>query len=301
MKYRNLGNTGYEVSRVVYGGIVSSSFLDDRVIYEDGQKKSDYYVSYAIEHGVNYFDVAPSYGNAQEMLGNSLAPYRKKVFLACKTQHRVREQAEQEMRESLRMLKTDYFDVYQLHALSTMEELETAFGPGGVMELLTYMKQQGIARKVGITAHSESVALKALEYYPFDTVLFPFNWHLNIAYKMGNDLLEAARKKGVGVLCMKSMIERSWKDDEDRYASSYPKSWCRPFDVKNESDLLMAAVRYALSLDVDTIIPPGNFDHFKFAVEHIDEMIDDPLSDADRQLLSGHLAAVSDYPFFDPK
>ena len=299
MKYNKLGKTGFEISQVTYGGIVSASILDDRLMLQDGQKQSDYFVSWAIDQGINYFDVAPTYGNAQEMLGNSLAPYRKNVFLACKSNERRRAQAEPEMLESLRLLKTDYFDVYQIHGLCTMEELETAFGPGGIMEMMLEMKKKGLARKLGITAHSQQVALKALEYYDFDTVLFPFNWHMNMAYGMGNELLKAARDKGMGVLCMKSMIERGWRDDEDRYTSAWPKSWCKPFDIDGQSDLLLAAVKYALSLGVDTIIPPGNFDHFKFAVDHLDEMLAHPFCDADRALLAEHLEKVKAYPFFE--
>ena len=299
MKYNKFGNTGFDISAVTYGGIVSASVLDDRLMLADGQKQSDYFVSWAVDQGINYFDVAPTYGNAQENLGNSLAPYRRNVYLACKSNERLREKAEPEMMESLRLLKTDYFDVYQIHGLCTMEELETAFGPGGIMEMMREMKEKGLARRLGITAHSQQVALKALEYYDFDTVLFPFNWHMNMAYGMGNQLLKTAREKNMGVLCMKSMIERSWKDGEDRYTSAWPKSWCKPFDVNTQGDLLLAAVKYALSLGVDTIIPPGNFDHFKFAVDHLDEMLAHPFSDADRELLTAHLAKVKDYPFFD--
>ena len=299
MKYRRLGSTGFDISAVTYGGIVSASYYDGREVLKDGQKHSDHDVSWAVDQGINYFDVAPTYGNAQEMLGNSLAPYRNKVYLACKTNQRLRAQTEPEMHESLRLLKTDYFDVYQIHGLCTMEELETAFGPGGVMEMMVEMKEKGIARKLGITAHSEAVALKALDYYDFDTVLFPFNWHMHMAHNMGAALLKKAREKGIGVLCMKSMIDRAWKNDEERYASPYPKSWCRPFDTEKESDLLAAAVKYALSLGVDTIIPPGHFDHFKFAVEHMDELLASPLSEQEKEMLQNRLEQVKDAPFFD--
>ena len=300
MKYRKLGNTGFNVSAVSYGGIVSAAFYDNRPFCPvDGQGASDRYVSYAIDHGVNYFDVAPTYGDAQLMLGNSLKPRRKEVYLACKTGARKRDEAERLMKESLELLHTDYFDVYQMHALSTMEDVETAFGPGGVMELMFEMKQKGIARKLGITAHSEAVALKALSLYDFDTVLFPFNWHMNMAHGMGNRLIAAAREKGFGLLCMKSMIERAWTEEE-RYASKYTKSWCKPIDVDEEPDLLLAAIKYALSLGVDTIVPPGNFNHFRFAVEHIDEAVDAPLSDRERDLLTARLALVKERPFFGP-
>ena len=299
MKYRRLGTTGYEVSAVTYGGIVSAAHYEKTVFPGDGQKASDNFVSWAVEQGVNYFDVAPTYGDAQEMLGNSLRPYRRTVHLACKTEARTRSQAEVLMKESMQLLHTDYFDVYQMHALSKMEDLEIAFGPGGVMEMMRDMKEQGIARKLGITAHSEAVALKALEMYDFDTVLFPYNWHMHMAHGMGDTLIRKCKEKGVGVLCMKSMIQRAWTDEE-RYASKYTKSWCKPIDTEEEAGWLKAAIRYVLSLGVDTIIPPGNDAHFRFAVDHIDELIDQPLSDAERTLLSEKLETVRDRPFFSP-
>ena len=279
--------TGFTVSAVAYGGIVSM---------KDGQDCSDRYVAWAIDRGVNYFDVAPSYGDAQEKLGNSLRPYREKVYLACKTGQRMRKEAEEEMKQSLTMLHTDRFDVYQMHGISSMEDVERAFGPGGVMELMREMKEKGIARKLGITAHSEAAALRCLELYDFDTVLFPFNWHMNMAHGMGSRLIRTAKERGMGVLCMKSRIERAWKEGEDR--SRYPKSWCKPFDTETQTALLTAAVKYALSLGVDTIIPPGNFEHFSFGADHIEEMIEHPFSEADRQLLEEHLLTVRDLPFF---
>ena len=300
MKYRSLGKTGFRVSAVTYGGIVSAAHYDGRDFCPvDGQGASDRYVGWAIDRGVNYFDVAPTYGDAQQRLGNSLRPYRKDVHLACKTEARMREPAEKLMRQSLEMLHTDYFDVYQMHALATMEDVETAFGPGGVMELMREMKEKGIARRLGITAHSEAVALKALSLYDFDTVLFPFNWHMHMAHGMGDGLIAAVKERGTGLLCMKSMIERAWTEEE-RYASKYTKSWCKPIDADEEPALLLAAMKYALSLGVDTLVPPGNFDHFKFAVEHIDEAMDAPLTDAERDLLSQRLERVKDRPFFGP-
>lgn len=163
MKYRQLGKTGWNVSAIGYGGVVSSQHFDRAVIPGDGQKMSDEYVSWAVEHGINYFDVAPGYGDAQLLMGNSLKPYREKVYLACKTAQRKKVEAEKEMMESLKLLHTDYFDVYQLHGLTSMEELETCFAPGGAMELLRDMKEKGIARKISFTAHSEPAALRALE------------------------------------------------------------------------------------------------------------------------------------------
>lgn len=88
MNHHKFGNTGFTISTVTYGGIVSASEYDGHTYDPDGQESSDLQMAWAIEQGVNYFDVAPTYGNAQKMLGNSLAPYRKDVALACKTEKR---------------------------------------------------------------------------------------------------------------------------------------------------------------------------------------------------------------------
>lgn len=299
MRYRKLGKTGWNVSAIGYGGVVSSQHFDRAVIPGDGQKMSDEYVGWAIENGVNYFDVAPGYGDAQLLMGNSLRPYRDKVYLACKTAERKRAGAEKEMMESLELLHTDHFDVYQLHGVASMEELETCFAPGGAMELLRDMKEKGIARKIGITAHSEAAAVRALELYDFDTVMFPMNWHMYMEHGMGKRIIKAVKESGAGLLGIKSMVDRAWSNEEQD-SSIYPKSWCRPFYIETESDYLIAALKYSLSLGADILIPPGNFEHFKFAVRHIDEVIDDPLTEEDRRFLEARLPQVREQPFYDP-
>ena len=298
MRYRRLGKTGYEVSAVIYGGIVSASDYDGVICPGDGQAASDHYVSWAIDRGVNYFDVAPTYGNAEQLLGNSLKPYRKKVYLACKVESRTRVEAEPLMRQTLELLHTDYFDVYQMHALCSEEEVDIAFGPGGVMELMQEMKEKGIARKLGFTAHSEKAALKALSLYDFDTVLFPFNWHMHMAHEMGTRLIRTAKEKGIGLLGMKSMIDRAW-DDPERRSSKYPKSWCKPIDLEDEPEVLLSAMKYTLHIGPDAIVPPGNFDHFRFAVEHIDEAVDHELTPAEYAMLERRLEKVKEWPFFE--
>ena len=277
MKYTQLGQTDINVSRVSYGGVISSRTFDNVFYPAEGQEASDRYVSWAIDHGVNYFDVAPGYGDAQDQLGVSLEPYRKRVGLACKTACRDRANAEKDLERSLKLLKTDYFDVYQLHGVASMDEVEQAFGPGGVMEMMRTLKERGIARYVSFTAHSEDAALKMLDLFPFDTVLFPFNWFMNLEHGMGNRLLAVLKERGLGILGMKAFIERRWEDGEDR--GCFPKSWCKPINTDEEPGFGIAAMKYALSLGVNTLIPPGNFKSFSFAVEHIDECLENPVYD----------------------
>jgi hypothetical protein len=287
MEKRILGKTGLEISAVTYGGIVSM---------KDGQEQSDRYVAYAIEKGINYFDVAPTYGDAQEKLGNSLAPYRKDVFLACKTENRTAEGAKRLMEESLNLLHTDHFDVYQMHALKTVEEVETAFAKGGAMEVIFKAKEEGVAKHLGITCHTEEAALRALELYDFESVLFPLNWGLNMKKGFGNKIIAAKKEKGIGLLGMKAFIHRAWRNDEERYASRFPKSWCMP--ITDDEAFMVAAMKYTLNLGADTLIPPGNFENFSFAVEHIDECLANPLNDADLALLKSHLPDTEGHDFF---
>lgn len=297
MEYRKFGRTGINISAVSYGGIVSAGQYGGMNYPEEGQAASDRYVSWAIKQGINYFDVAPAYGNAQEQLGNSLKHYRNKVHLACKTGKRSRVEAEKELAESMKLLRTDHFDVYQLHAISSMKDVEAAFAPGGVMELMRELKEKGIAANIGFSAHNEDAAIRMIELYDFDSVLFPFNWFMNMEHGMGSRLIKVAKEHNMGVLCMKAFIERRWESDDERYASKFPKSWCKPIDIEQEA-FGMAAMKYALSLGVDTLIPPGNFASFSFVVEHIDECLKHPLTAEDQAFLEEKLQSVRGKDFF---
>lgn len=289
MVKRPLGNTGFMIAPVVYGSIVSMG---------EPQDVSDEYVSWALDHGVNYFDVAPTYGDSEEKLGRSLGSRRKDVYIACKTSCRLRKDAEKEMYESLERLRTDYFDVYQLHSITTDKDVDEAFGTGGVMELMVEAKEKGLTRKVGITAHSEKAALRCLELYPFDTVLFPFNWGLNLGQGIGNALMAEAKKRNMGVISIKSMIHRRWLSVEEVERSRFPKSWCKPIDLERP-DFRNAAIKYVFAIGVDAIVPPGDFVNFSYAVENIEKCLSEPLMEEDLALLQRELVAVGDNWFFD--
>jgi aryl-alcohol dehydrogenase-like predicted oxidoreductase len=252
MTRRTLGNTGAELSIIGLGGIVVARLP---------QEEANRIVAGAVDRGVNYFDVAPTYGDAQDRLGPALQPYRKDAFLACKTTERTAEGSAKELEGSLRALRTDHVDVYQLHGLITMEEVETAFGPGGAMETFTRAKQQGKARFLGFSAHSVEAALEALRRYPFDSVLFPFNyvcWHKG---DFGPQVLEAARQAGAGRLALKAMARTNWAD---RSKARYDKTWYEPFDELEPASL---ALRWTLSQDITAAVPPGEPKVFAMALD----------------------------------
>lgn len=289
MRRITLGRTGLRISPVVYGGIVSM---------DETQADSDRYVAWAVDQGINYFDVAPSYGDAQLKMGNSFAPYRKDMYLACKTNQRGRADAQREFDESMKLLHTNYFDVYQLHALTTDEDLDRAFGPDGVMEMVLKMKKEGHIKNVGFSAHSEKTALKALELYDFDTLLFPFNWLMMMSKGFGETLIKEAKKRNMGILCLKPLIERKWENDDERKASEFPKSWCKPIET-DDTAFGLAAMKFVIDKGIHTIVPPGNFESFKFAVDHIDTCLDNPFSDDERTLLEKKLATFRGMEFFE--
>ena len=143
---RQYGRTEEQLSVIGFGGMV---------VQDVSPKQAANFVAQAVEKGINYFDVAPFYGNAEQRLGPALKPYRKNCFLACKTLERDAAGAARELKQSLRLLKTDHFDLYQLHALTDVDEVEQAFGPGGAMETFLKAQKDGKIRYIGFSAHSE--------------------------------------------------------------------------------------------------------------------------------------------------
>ena len=255
MEYRELGKTGYRVSIIGLGGIVAS-----RMSQEDANSV----VARAIDRGVNYVDCAPSYGNCEERLGPALAGKRDKVVLACKTGERNGEKAMEELHRSLKRLQTDYFDIYQLHCVPNMEELNTSLAPGGVVEALIDAKAKGLIKHIGITLHSQEVALEAYRRFDFDTVLCPINFTYWYKGNAGQQMLEEAAKKGMGRIAIKSMARGAWPDGVER---KWNKCWYQPID---DPELAKLAVRFTLSQDVNVVLPSGHAELFEMVLEVAD-------------------------------
>lgn len=244
MEMRVLGRTGENVSAFGFGGIV---------VMNEQQDNADKYVAEAIEAGINYFDVAPSYGDAQEKLGPALKPYRKKVVLACKTAVRDAKGARSELENSLKVLQTDYFDVYQLHGIDDPVQIDQALAPGGALEAVLDAKQKGLVRFIGFSCHHENAALSLIDKFDFDTVLFPFNWTYWLAKGTGPKLISAAKKRNMGIIAMKALAHRNWLENEGH---TYPNCWYKP--IFDDERLASSALRFALSLPVDVALSPGD-------------------------------------------
>jgi len=252
---RAYGATGEMLSVVALGGIVLTGAE---------QSAADRVVADAVERGVNYFDVAPGYGDAEIKLGPALEPFRKDAFLACKTGQRTAAGAAAELAESLDRLRTDHLDLYQLHGLCSLEaDVDVAFGPGGAMETLIEAKRTGRARYLGFSAHNVDAALTAMDRYDFDSILFPINFAAWLANGFGPRVVERASAKGVARLGLKAMARQKWPADDPQRAT-YAKCWYQPATDAREADL---ALRWALSQPVTAVVPPGEEPLFRLAMD----------------------------------
>jgi aryl-alcohol dehydrogenase-like predicted oxidoreductase len=243
MDKRRYGKTDIMLSVVGFGGIM---------VMNEQPPAASRFVAQAVERGINYFDVAPSYGNAEERLGPALEPYRQSVFLACKTEKRTALEASAALGESLQRMRTDHFDLYQLHAVTTTEEVEQITGPGGALETLVKAREQGLVRYLGFSAHSEEAALALLDRFAFDSILFPVNWVCWHQGGFGPRVLEKAREKGAAILALKALARRKWKEGEER---RWAKCWYAPVDTFEEAAL---ALRFTLSRPVTAAVSPGH-------------------------------------------
>jgi predicted aldo/keto reductase-like oxidoreductase len=255
---RSLGRTGEMLSMIGFGGIL---------VMDVSPVEASSVVKLAIDSGINYFDVAPTYGDAEIKLGPALEPYRKDVFLACKTTKRKKDEAKLELEQSLRNLRTDHFDLYQFHAVTTLEDVEAIFAPEGAMEAFLEARKEGKIRFIGFSAHSVEASMAMMDRFDFDTILFPTNyvtWH---AGNFGPQVLARAHEKKMGILALKAMAKGPWPENADK--SVYPKCWYEP--LVSSEDIRMG-LRFTLSHPVTSAITPGEHELFKTALSLSDSL-----------------------------
>jgi predicted aldo/keto reductase-like oxidoreductase len=272
---------GIALSIIGFGGIV---------VVGQEQPVANKTVANAVEVGINYFDVAPSYGRgeAEEKLGPALEPFRKSAFLACKTQERKAEGAQRELEQSLRRMRTDHFDLYQFHAVSSMDDVEQILGPGGAAEVFVKARKEGKVRYLGFSAHNAEAAIALMDRMPLDSILFPVNF---VNYAQGNfgpQILAHAKKKGLARLALKAMAYRPWPAGQPREQRSFPKCWYEP---TGEPGMAKSGIRFTLSEDVTAAIPPGDHRLFEMAVEYAQQF--QPMTMPERNQLLASTAGVS--------
>ena len=234
METRTFGRTGAKITFITMGGC-GLGYVD--------QIEADEAVNLAMEHGINMIDVAPTYGNAEKRLNPWIEKYRNKFFLSEKTLKRKKSGAWRQLKRSLEILGTKYFDLYQFHAVSSMEELDQILGENGAMEAFLEAKETGIIKNIGITGHHDvRVLQKALELSEdIDTVLLPVYLAAFVHPSPINDfkkILEIARDKNIGVTAIKAISKSRWNGE-----TSY-NTWYKPLTSQK---LIDQAVWFTLS------------------------------------------------------
>lgn len=239
MEKRRFGCTNHMTTMAIFGAAA---------FYQVTQAEADTAMERVIAAGINHIDVAPSYGLAEERLGPWLARERDRFFLGCKTQERTKAGAAAELRRSLERLQVDTFDLYQLHAVTSLEELDQVTAPGGALEAILEAREEGLTRFIGITGHgvdTPAVFLEALRRFDFDTVLFPLNFVLyaNPTYRRNaEELLSQCRAHDVGTMIIKAITKGPWGNRPKIY-----DTWYEPFD---DGAHIQQAVNFALSQNV---------------------------------------------------
>lgn len=251
---RVLGKTGQRVSVIGMGGMVVTNAEPDhagKVITE------------SVEKGINYFDVAPTYGDAELKLGPALKPYRDKVLLACKTTRRDRKGAKEELDNSLKRLQTDRLDVYQLHGINDVEkDVKAALSKDGAIQTFLEARKQGIIRYIGFSAHTPEAALAAMREFDFDTIMYPINFVCHYQSNFETSVLAQAKKRDMGIIAIKVMAKQRRQKEEGR--DLYPKCWYQPID---DRVLARKALSWSLAQGITVAIPPAEESLYRMALE----------------------------------
>lgn len=247
METRTFGRTGHDSTVAIFGGFALSQAT---------QEQADATMEQVINAGVNHIDIAPSYGIAEQRLGPWMRRQRERFFLGCKTMERDRAGAAAELQASLGRLQTDHFDLYQIHAVCTFDELDRATRKGGALEAILEAQQAGLTRFIGITGHgvdAPAIFIEALRRFDFDSVLFPLNFvqYADPTYRRDAEaLIELCREKQVGTMTIKSICAGPWGDQPQTHIT-----WYQPFI---EAEKIQAAVNFVLSQPVNGLCTAGD-------------------------------------------
>lgn len=194
---RILGKTGVEVTRIGLGG--------EGVLRTFGQEReAREVIARALDLGITYCESARAYSGSESYYGLALGERRNDIFLASKSHDRTADGANKHLETTLANMKTDRLDLWQLHDLRSEADLAVIFGPGGAIEAFDRAKREGRVRFVGVTGHQDpAILLKALDLYPFDTVLMPVNPAEPVHLSFLDTVLPEARRRNLGVIGMK--------------------------------------------------------------------------------------------------
>lgn len=248
---------GIELSILGMGGIVICGMPQ-----EDASRR----VAQAYDRGVNYFDCAPSYfnGEAETKLGEALRPYRNKIFLAEKTTNRDAQGARAELEQTLQRFHTDHVDLYQFHAVSSMDDVDKILAPGGAAETFFAAKKEGKTLHLGFSAHNAPAAIRLMDALELDSILFPVNVNAWENGDFGPQILAKAKSKGMARMALKVLAFGKWPASLKESDRKYKKCWYEPID---DREMAALALRFTLNQDVTAAIPPGDEHIFDMAMD----------------------------------
>lgn len=252
METRPLGDVGHD-STVMTFGAIALNWLE--------QEGADQMVELVLDHGVNHFDVAPAYGDAELKLGPKLRQHREDIFLGCKTQERGYEGAKQKLEQSLDRLGVGTIDLYQIHGLEYEDELNRITADDGALEAMREAKADGVIDHIGLTSHgSPQLILDAIDRIDdLETVMFPLN-----PVVVGKDdedhdyqaVLERANEENIGTLGIKAFAKGSWPPTEELPERDRPyANWYEPVDTPEE---IRDRFDFAASQGLTSVVSPGD-------------------------------------------
>lgn len=248
MEYRRLGRIGHMSSVVTLG----TAAFGERT-----QDEADSLIEQALAAGVNHFDVAPTYGDAEIRLGDYLRRHpQPDVFIGCKTENRTRAGSRELLLRTMDRLGRDKLDLYQLHAVCNQADLDACFAPDGSMETLVDALESGLVAHLGITGHgweSPATHLAAIDRYPFATTMTSANIFMasdpDFA-RAWTALTDRAAMDDIGMHVLKATARIAWGDRPHTFGT-----WYEPFTEQDDVDL---AVSWALQQPITTICSAGD-------------------------------------------
>lgn len=258
METRRLGRTGHDSTVINFGAFAIGSLSQD---------EADRTIEYALEHGINHFDVAPTYADAELRLGDYLRRHPlPDVFISCKTQERKRQQATEQLYRTLDRLHRDAFDLYQFHAVCNQQDLDDVLAPGGSAEAVDAARNEGIVSHIGITGHgleAPAIHAKATEHLDLSTVMTACNPFLYTIPQFRTDwdaLMQVTQERDLGVQVLKAGAKASWGDRERTF-----NTWYEPLTEQVAVDRSVAWV--LKSQPVTTLCSSGDVAILKLMVE----------------------------------
>ncbi|MHB8510153.1 MAG: aldo/keto reductase [Candidatus Dormibacteria bacterium] len=281
MLKRRLGRTGHESSVAILGGVAFSDASPEDVTGWLGR---------ATTAGVNHLDIAPSYGEAEARVGPHLPAFRARLYISEKTAARDRDGARAELEKSLELLRTDHFELYQFHAVTSEDDVDRILAPGGAAEALVQARDEGLITHLGITGHLEKAPrlfCQVLEALDLDTVMFPVNAPLwaNRQYRADAErLLAICAERDLGVMAIKAIARGFWPTEEHNY-----QTWYQPLE---DRDHIQRAVNFTLSLPIHGFPTVGDLRLLGAALDAAQQFT--PLSQAeiDREIAENGLQAL---------